>query len=168
MWNHIWKLQVPQRLRCFLWLTCRKKLMTNLERCKHTLTDVSLCPICHRSEESTLHALRDCVNLRQVWRCTIRQLKPAPVVNPLSAATPSPKPEPGWLCPNIDGSVSLSNGEATIGALDNYEDGAELLILFGHRVLTIRLPISLLGLLIILPLKRPSSRSTYCNLQHSY
>ncbi|KAK8579340.1 hypothetical protein V6N12_069666 [Hibiscus sabdariffa] len=42
-------------------------------------------------------------------------LKPALVVHPSSAATPSRKPEPGWLYLNVDGDVLLSNGEATIG-----------------------------------------------------
>ncbi|KAK8589616.1 hypothetical protein V6N12_024010 [Hibiscus sabdariffa] len=47
--------------------------MTNLERYKRTLTNDPLCPLCHRPEESTLHTLRDCVNLRQIWQKIVPQ-----------------------------------------------------------------------------------------------
>ncbi|KAK8568929.1 hypothetical protein V6N12_007463 [Hibiscus sabdariffa] len=64
---------VSQRIRYFLWLTCRQKLLTNLERCKRTLTDDPLCPLCYQAEESTLHALQDCVNFRRIWQQTVPQ-----------------------------------------------------------------------------------------------
>ncbi|KAK8978768.1 hypothetical protein V6N11_029136 [Hibiscus sabdariffa] len=67
LWNHIWKLQVPQQIWIFLWLAGRQKLMTNLEHCKHSLMDNSNCPICHRADETTLHTIRDCDSLQQIW-----------------------------------------------------------------------------------------------------
>ncbi|KAK8593726.1 hypothetical protein V6N12_045801 [Hibiscus sabdariffa] len=73
LWSHILRIQVPQRLHYFLWLTCRQKLMTNMERCKRALTDDTLCPLCRCVEESTLHTLKDCVNMRQILQQTIPQ-----------------------------------------------------------------------------------------------
>ncbi|KAL4296041.1 hypothetical protein GQ457_12G028380 [Hibiscus cannabinus] len=71
IWNQIWTLQVPQRIRCFLWLASRQKLMTNLHRCRRTLSDDPYCPICQEAEESIIHTFRDCERLQQVWRYII-------------------------------------------------------------------------------------------------
>ncbi|KAL4353155.1 hypothetical protein GQ457_06G030220 [Hibiscus cannabinus] len=73
IWKRIWGLQIPQRVRCFLWLARRQKLLTNLERYKRTLTDDPRCPICHRDEESILHTLRDCSFFRQIWKNVVPQ-----------------------------------------------------------------------------------------------
>ncbi|KAL4354587.1 hypothetical protein GQ457_06G029720 [Hibiscus cannabinus] len=71
IWNQIWTLQVPQRIRCFLWLASRQKLMTNLHRCRRTLSDDPYCPFCQEAEESIIHTFRDCERLQQVWRYII-------------------------------------------------------------------------------------------------
>ncbi|KAK9047567.1 hypothetical protein V6N11_053406 [Hibiscus sabdariffa] len=193
LWNQIWKLQVPQRIRCFLWLASRQKLMTNLHRYRRTLTDDPFCPLCQEAEESIIHTLRDCARLQQVWwyivppslagsffsnsikvwlrqnlcsnilfhnsiswklvfasilwqfwksrndvvfagdsasvECTLSRgiawaqyyhdgwLHPAQTVNAPPRIIPWRNPEPGCLCLNVDGAVSLNTGKATIGGL---------------------------------------------------
>ncbi|KAL4355424.1 hypothetical protein GQ457_06G013310 [Hibiscus cannabinus] len=92
LWKHIWSLQVPQRIRCFLWLACRQKLMTNLERCKRKLTNDSFCPLCNREVETIIHTLRDCVYLRQYWR----RIVPQALLNAFFSSSVQ-----GWLCQNL-------------------------------------------------------------------
>ncbi|KAK8537620.1 hypothetical protein V6N12_043773 [Hibiscus sabdariffa] len=66
-WRTVWSLQVPQRLRFFLWLSLKGKLMTNTERFRHSLCPQPLCPCCHDVGETVLHVLRDCRNAQAVW-----------------------------------------------------------------------------------------------------
>ncbi|KAL4333564.1 hypothetical protein GQ457_07G033850 [Hibiscus cannabinus] len=127
LWKHIWRLHVPQRIRCFLWLACRQKLMTNLERCKRKLTDDSFCPVCNREVETIIHIFRDCVYLRQYWRRFVPQAILSTffssdvqgALDSHSTTLPAPwsNPEPDCYCLNIDGAVSLNSGKATIGGL---------------------------------------------------
>ncbi|KAK9043442.1 hypothetical protein V6N11_071786 [Hibiscus sabdariffa] len=67
IWDIIWKLTVPQRVRLFLWLAYRQRLMTNSERCRRGLGQSFLCPHCHMAEETVLHTLRDCTELTTAW-----------------------------------------------------------------------------------------------------
>ncbi|KAL4340570.1 hypothetical protein GQ457_08G000230 [Hibiscus cannabinus] len=66
-WKAIWSLQVPQRLRIFLWLSHKAKLMTNVERCRRSLSQQALCPCCHEFPETLLHVFRDCKYVIGVW-----------------------------------------------------------------------------------------------------
>ncbi|KAL4377731.1 hypothetical protein GQ457_02G020530 [Hibiscus cannabinus] len=93
---------VPQRIRCFLWLAGRQKLMNNMERCKRALTDDPICPLCRDAEESVLHTLRDCVNMQRIWKQAIpRSLLP----------TFFSKPMKDWLrqnlCTNIMSHINI-------------------------------------------------------------
>ncbi|KAL4331840.1 hypothetical protein GQ457_07G045030 [Hibiscus cannabinus] len=66
-WKAIWSLQVPQRLRIFLWLSHKAKLMTNVERCRRSLSQQALCPCCHEFPETLLYVFRDCKYVIGVW-----------------------------------------------------------------------------------------------------
>jgi len=59
-WNHIWKLNIPNKMRFFCWRTCSEALPTlqNLYRCK--VIGSPVCSTCGQHEETTLHALWDC------------------------------------------------------------------------------------------------------------
>ncbi|KAK9032449.1 hypothetical protein V6N11_056713 [Hibiscus sabdariffa] len=65
-WDAVWSLSVPQRVRVFLWLALRQKLMTNLERQRRNLCNNVSCSRCSFAE-STTHVLRDCAHARQIW-----------------------------------------------------------------------------------------------------
>ncbi|KAL4295600.1 hypothetical protein GQ457_12G010160 [Hibiscus cannabinus] len=67
LWKLIWRMAVPQRLRVFLWVVSRRKLMTNLERCNRHISYSSLCPLCSGADESIIHVLRDCRAASEVW-----------------------------------------------------------------------------------------------------
>ncbi|KAK8481819.1 hypothetical protein V6N11_032985 [Hibiscus sabdariffa] len=70
-WKQIWSLRVPQRLRFFLWLSHKGKLMTNMERYRRSLCHHSYCPYCHNVVKPVLHALRDCRNAQEIWKCLL-------------------------------------------------------------------------------------------------
>lgn len=66
-WNSIWKLDVPYRIRAFLWKESHGKLMCNSERVKMVFASNSNCGICQNSIEDMEHILRKCKKARNVW-----------------------------------------------------------------------------------------------------
>ena len=60
IWQFIWKLKAPQRIRFFLWLVAHGRLMTNTNRVSRGLADDLRCKGCLLKEEDTIHLLRDC------------------------------------------------------------------------------------------------------------
>ncbi|KAK8484110.1 hypothetical protein V6N12_057194 [Hibiscus sabdariffa] len=59
-WKCFWTQPVPQRLRFFLWLSFKKRLMTNVEHCRRFIGQNPICPCFHMYVETTAHVLRDC------------------------------------------------------------------------------------------------------------
>ncbi|KAL4331902.1 hypothetical protein GQ457_07G009970 [Hibiscus cannabinus] len=66
-WKSFWSLLVPQRLRFFIWLSFKDRLMTNVERCRRSFGQSMICPCCHVDAETTVHALRDCRSANAIW-----------------------------------------------------------------------------------------------------
>ena len=67
LWRSIWSLQVPNRVKTFLWRVCHDAIPTksNLKR-RHILVD-SLCECCWKEDKTPLHALWSCSELSSVW-----------------------------------------------------------------------------------------------------
>ncbi|KAK9015627.1 hypothetical protein V6N11_006726 [Hibiscus sabdariffa] len=59
-WSRIWKLQVQQRVRVFLWLVLHQRIMTNVERKRRHLAISDVCASCQSEAETIIHVLRDC------------------------------------------------------------------------------------------------------------
>ncbi|KAK9046129.1 hypothetical protein V6N11_052029 [Hibiscus sabdariffa] len=59
-WRIIWALQVPQRIRVFMWLVMREALLTNVECTRRHLSPSGICQLCNREDEAVLHVLRGC------------------------------------------------------------------------------------------------------------
>lgn len=68
VWKRIWKWSGPQWVCTFLWLAAKGKLLTNFQRFKRHLAPSSFCCRCNNSNETSLHALRDCPEAVKVWR----------------------------------------------------------------------------------------------------
>ncbi|KAK4259379.1 hypothetical protein QN277_005718 [Acacia crassicarpa] len=68
LWGEIWKLQIPERCKMFLWLALHKQLLTNVSRCKRGLSTDARCPICNGEIETLLHVLRDCPATADLWK----------------------------------------------------------------------------------------------------
>lgn len=67
LFSLIWKWQGPERIRIYLWKLSRDALITNFFRFRRGFSQSALCPICNNEEETTLHMVRDCREVVQVW-----------------------------------------------------------------------------------------------------
>ncbi|KAL4291469.1 hypothetical protein GQ457_14G003410 [Hibiscus cannabinus] len=56
----IWKLEVPQRIQVFVWLSFHERLLTNVERARRRMTSLVTCEICGSGHEDIEHVLRSC------------------------------------------------------------------------------------------------------------
>lgn len=70
-WKIIWKLAVPEWIRCFSWQISHGRLMTNEWKFRRGLGD-PYCTFCSTLVESALHILRDCPVASQVWHHLIQ------------------------------------------------------------------------------------------------
>ena len=68
LWKFVWSLNVPPKIRHFLWRACHNSLPTksNLHH-RHILDDPS-CTNCSNQSESTIHALWQCKMVQPVWQ----------------------------------------------------------------------------------------------------
>ena len=66
-WKKLWKIQVPDKIKHFLWKACTNSLATkeNLVKCK--ILTVTACFRCSSASEDTLHSLWSCTGLNEVW-----------------------------------------------------------------------------------------------------
>ncbi|XVE58507.1 hypothetical protein DITRI_Ditri04bG0175000 [Diplodiscus trichospermus] len=71
IWKEIWKLEVPNRVRAFMWLVKHQRLMTNSERARRGFTLDDHCPFCSGMEETVEHVVRNCVEAKQVWETSL-------------------------------------------------------------------------------------------------
>ncbi|KAK8672508.1 hypothetical protein V6N13_110876 [Hibiscus sabdariffa] len=67
IWEHIWILKVPQRIRLFLLLTYWQRLMSNSERCQRGVGHFVACPRCPITEEIVLLTLRYYKDSKEAW-----------------------------------------------------------------------------------------------------
>lgn len=58
-WLWIWKLQVYENIRFFVWLIMHGRLLNNSIRFNHHMTNDASCPRCGAVEETIMHTLRD-------------------------------------------------------------------------------------------------------------
>lgn len=66
-WSFVWKLDIPGKIRVFLWRLLRNGLpvLQNLERCN--IPVANLCPFCKQPSETILHTFQRCHFARLVW-----------------------------------------------------------------------------------------------------
>ena len=67
-WKTCWRLQLPQRIRYFLWLILHQRVLSNAERVRRKLLDNPICNICLAPEENLDHLLRKCPNAHNTWQ----------------------------------------------------------------------------------------------------
>jgi hypothetical protein len=66
-WKKAWRINVPEKVRSFMWLMMHERLLTNALKNKMRLCH-AMCNYCGDVEETILHAMRDCPKAREVWR----------------------------------------------------------------------------------------------------
>ena len=60
-------MNVPQKVKNFIWRACRNALPTKTALLRRTLINNPLCDRCHASNEDPLHAFWTCLELDVVW-----------------------------------------------------------------------------------------------------
>ncbi|CAA0834018.1 Unknown protein, partial [Striga hermonthica] len=68
IWKEVWSWTGPQRIRQFMWLIVKERLLTNGERFRRHLAESAACELCGSAQETILHCLRDCPHAEQTWR----------------------------------------------------------------------------------------------------
>nr|POE73951.1 putative ribonuclease h protein [Quercus suber] len=66
-WKCIWKLNVPGKIKHFLWRACSNSLPTKENLLKRKILQESSCPRCSVASESVVHALWSCDCIRVIW-----------------------------------------------------------------------------------------------------
>ncbi|KAH1064535.1 hypothetical protein J1N35_029522 [Gossypium stocksii] len=59
-WKCVWKILGRQKVRFFIWLVLKQRILSNVERVKRGLADDPSCSLCGCPSEDILHILRDC------------------------------------------------------------------------------------------------------------
>jgi hypothetical protein len=70
IWSKVWKLNVPERVRCFIWLLLHDRLLTNYRKSRMGLGH-AMCTHCGNVVETSLHAIRDCALVTPLWLQTV-------------------------------------------------------------------------------------------------
>ncbi|KAK8993536.1 hypothetical protein V6N11_033631 [Hibiscus sabdariffa] len=102
VWQKVWALPIPQRIRTFLWITLHNRNLTNAERYRRHLAPSAVCDIYGYHTEDMDHILRHCVAARGIWS---RLIHPEFLVAFLQF------PFDEWFKCNLVSTSGLMNGE---------------------------------------------------------
>uniref|UniRef100_A0A7N2MF44 Reverse transcriptase zinc-binding domain-containing protein n=1 Tax=Quercus lobata TaxID=97700 RepID=A0A7N2MF44_QUELO len=67
LWHKMWKLDVPPKVRTFLWRACSEILPTRANLARKRLPIDPRCDICRHEEETVCHVLWECPLATNVW-----------------------------------------------------------------------------------------------------
>ena len=67
VWKEIWQMQVPPKIKIFLWRACRNALPTKQALMRRKIIEDPMCEICKQTVEEPIHALWSCPKLDEVW-----------------------------------------------------------------------------------------------------
>ena len=67
VWKVIWQLQVPLKVKNFIWLACRNALPTKQALMSRKIVTDPICEGCKLDVEEIEHALWSCLELDVVW-----------------------------------------------------------------------------------------------------
>ncbi|KAL0003081.1 hypothetical protein SO802_016862 [Lithocarpus litseifolius] len=60
LWNGVWSMQVPPKVKTLLWCACCEALPTKSALFRRTISTDSLCARCQAHSEDSMHALWSC------------------------------------------------------------------------------------------------------------
>ena len=66
-WKKLWKIQVPEKIKHFLWWACTNSLTTKENLVKRKILPDAICSRYSGAHEDTLHSLWSCDGLKEVW-----------------------------------------------------------------------------------------------------
>lgn len=74
IFNLVWRWKGYEMGEILLWKIARGALPTNLARCSRKMTLKFLCPLSKKEPEPMMHCLRDCEEVRRIWRVVVPKL----------------------------------------------------------------------------------------------
>ena len=72
LWNSIWKMEVPNKVRHFLWLAVRESLPTKSNLHRQQVLSSGVCDACGDCTEDGIHALWFCDAVKPIWMSDAR------------------------------------------------------------------------------------------------
>ncbi|XP_074348373.1 uncharacterized protein LOC141687107 [Apium graveolens] len=83
-WNSIWKLQVPYKVRTFIWRFCNNSIPVRNNLRSRGIDIPIICPMCSNDVEHLLHIFFDCPYAKDCWqkanlRYAMQEVESAPV-----------------------------------------------------------------------------------------
>lgn len=67
VWKDIWILEVPCKVKNFVWRACKEALPTKANLCKRRVITKATCENCKVMAEDYSHALFFCSDLQEAW-----------------------------------------------------------------------------------------------------
>lgn len=67
LWNKVWSIQGPSKLRHLLWRVFKGSLPVNVVRFLRHIHNSALCSHCEEEEETICRALIGCADSRDIW-----------------------------------------------------------------------------------------------------
>lgn len=74
-WKTLWNLQLPGKIKIFLWRACTHSLPMARALMIRTILSDSICPRCRNATETVEHALVSCPKAWKVWKSAIFKAK---------------------------------------------------------------------------------------------
>ena len=66
-WKRLWKMQVPNKIKHFVWRVCNNALPTKCNLKRRHIADSDVCELCNDAPKDALHALCFCSQVAPVW-----------------------------------------------------------------------------------------------------
>nr|POE54058.1 putative ribonuclease h protein [Quercus suber] len=67
LWNRIWGLHVPNKIKHLAWKACKNALPTKLNLARRKIITDGCCDVCKTQQENVVYALFLCPDLRPLW-----------------------------------------------------------------------------------------------------
>ena len=80
LWKTIWKLNIPNAIKDFLWRACHNLLPTKENLFRQKVVNEPLCPICEKELETVFHVFWGCPAAMDVWGSSKRMFQKCSIV----------------------------------------------------------------------------------------
>ena len=67
LWSSIWRLNIPNKIKHFLWRACSESLPTKRNLTHRKIISDASCDLCRDHPEDAIHVLWDCYVVKEIW-----------------------------------------------------------------------------------------------------
>ena len=68
LWTNIWRLNIPNKAKHFLWRASSESLPTKKNLCRRKIITNDICDLCRDCPEDGIHAFWECYMVKEIWR----------------------------------------------------------------------------------------------------